>query len=85
MPGLVDQLELRAGNARAVGAPVVRRHDAVARAPEQQRRHPDAVQPAGELGVVHGSHLGGAPRRLGTPIALIDQAGGHGRSLPRGE
>src|SRR5262245_4437187 len=30
----------------------------------------------------HGGHLGGALRLLGTPIALVDQTGGHDRNTP---
>src|SRR4029077_8884383 len=53
MTGALDQLETRAGDQLAVGAPVRRLHDAVAGAPHDERRHRDAAQPAPELRIVH--------------------------------
>src|SRR4029450_10154478 len=53
MPGPLDHLEARAGNELAVGPPVRRLHDAVAGAPQDQRRNRDAPQPPLALGIVH--------------------------------
>src|ERR671932_2513976 len=48
---LGNELEACAGDQGAVGPPVGRLHDAVAGAPEHERRPRDAAQPALELGV----------------------------------
>src|SRR4029077_9345440 len=52
VPGGLDELEARTGDARAVEAPVRRGHDPVARPPQYQRRHRDAAEPPGELRIV---------------------------------
>src|SRR5262245_61290306 len=51
--GALDEHEARAGNQGAVGLTVRGLDDPVARAPEHERRHRDAAEPALELGIVH--------------------------------
>src|SRR5206468_3206644 len=53
MSGALDGLEAGAGDRRTIGAPVGFREDTIGGAPQEERRNPDAVQPALELGVVH--------------------------------
>src|SRR5439155_25735110 len=53
VPGALDQLEPRARDQAAIGATVIRRHDPVALAPQQQGRHLDPSEPARQLRVVH--------------------------------
>src|SRR6267378_2454052 len=48
-----DLLEFRSGNCRAEILAVGERREAVVRAPQEERRNPDAVQPSSELRVVH--------------------------------
>src|SRR5690348_7040837 len=52
MAGSFDELELRSRNACGEGAAVFGRDDAVARAPHDESRHLDAVEPPREVGIV---------------------------------
>src|SRR3989441_10069156 len=53
MPRPLDQLEPRVGDQLAISPSIRRLDDTVAGAPQHERRHPDAAEPALELGVVH--------------------------------
>ena len=73
----------RAGNERAIGPAIARRDDAVVVAPQHQRRHGDAREPAIEARIVHVGLPAIEAQRLAVPGIAHDLVVRHGVEIGR--